>query len=298
MNIDVSIIIPIYNVSDYVEACLTSVMNQTYQGELECFLVDDCSPDNSMQKCKTLIDNYEGPITFHIISHEKNKGLSAARNTGTALSRGTYVYYLDSDDEITPNCIELLMQKVTQIPDVEMVLGFTKSIPDKAHYHFESFRDTPYIDSNKIIRKLFYPYHKIPMNACNKLISKAFLTNNNIVFMDRLIHEDELWSYFVMQHLSSIAFVFEPTYIRYYRKGSIMTTLTKEIESDSWYRILTEISKNIDLPFFIDKVKYIKRKYKDRKVGENHKERQFVILFYVLKSTIKTFILTPLRINR
>lgn len=81
MPILVSIIIPVNNVSDYVEECLQSVAAQTYTA-IECIIVDDCGTDDSMQKVESFITNYQGPITFKILHHEHNRGLSAARNTG------------------------------------------------------------------------------------------------------------------------------------------------------------------------------------------------------------------------
>ena len=83
-------------------------MRQSYT-DIECVLVDDASVDDSMVKCQKLIDEYDGPIQFRLLHHEKNRGLSAARNTGTKAATGEYVFYLDSDDEITSDCIEKMM---------------------------------------------------------------------------------------------------------------------------------------------------------------------------------------------
>ena len=71
----VSIIIPIYNVALYIEDCLKSVMRQTYQGEMECLLVDDCGTDDSMAIAERMVGEYEGPIRFKVIRHERNRGL-------------------------------------------------------------------------------------------------------------------------------------------------------------------------------------------------------------------------------
>ena len=76
----ISIIIPIYNVEEYIEECLQSVMRQTYKGEIECILVDDCGKDNSIAIAEQLIADYTGSIAFRILHHEHNRGLSAARN--------------------------------------------------------------------------------------------------------------------------------------------------------------------------------------------------------------------------
>ena len=109
-DIKISIVIPIYNVAPYVEECIQSVMNQTWKGKLECILVDDCGTDDSMKVATEKLKEYEGNIDFRVIRHERNRGLSAARNSGIDAVTGDYVYFLDSDDEITPDCIDLLVQ--------------------------------------------------------------------------------------------------------------------------------------------------------------------------------------------
>ena len=87
---NVSIIIPVYNVSLYIERCIKSVMNQTYQ-DIECILVNDASPDNSITIAERLIADYDGSIQFRILNHEHNKGQSAARNTGIKAASGDYI---------------------------------------------------------------------------------------------------------------------------------------------------------------------------------------------------------------
>lgn len=96
-----SIVIPVFNVAPYIADCLRSVMRQTYTGSMECLIVDDCGTDDSIAIAKQMIADYKGPIRFQILHHEWNRGLSAARNTGTEAATGEYLYYLDSDDEIT-----------------------------------------------------------------------------------------------------------------------------------------------------------------------------------------------------
>jgi glycosyltransferase involved in cell wall biosynthesis len=118
----VSVIVPVYQVSDYVERCIRSVMAQTYT-DIECIIVDDATRDDSIDKCEALIKEYDGPIQFRIIHHEQNRGLSVARNTGFDAANGEYVYFLDSDDYITPDCIEKLVSVVKDDPTIEMVQG-------------------------------------------------------------------------------------------------------------------------------------------------------------------------------
>ena len=112
ISVSVSIIIPVYQVEAYIEDCLRSVINQTYTGSLECVVVDDCGSDRSMELALGMIAAYTGPIRFEVVRFERNRGLSAARNAGLEHATGDYVFFLDSDDEISENCIELLASRV------------------------------------------------------------------------------------------------------------------------------------------------------------------------------------------
>ena len=78
----VSIVIPVYNVEAYIIECLESVARQTYRGEMECLIVDDCGADESIALAEDFIRSYQGDIHFQILHHDHNRGLAAARNTG------------------------------------------------------------------------------------------------------------------------------------------------------------------------------------------------------------------------
>ena len=96
--ISVSIIIPVYNVEQYIESCLLSVINQNYKGDIECVIVNDCTPDQSMVVVHKILSDYDGNILFKIVDHKENRGLSASRNSGVRVATGDYLYFLDSDD--------------------------------------------------------------------------------------------------------------------------------------------------------------------------------------------------------
>ena len=116
----ISILIPVYNVEPYMKKCIQSVMAQTYQGEIECIIVDDCGTDNSIAIAKRLIDGYNGPIEFRIIHHEHNRGLAAARNTAVAAAKGKFIIHVDSDDWIEPTMVDELVKK-QQETDADIV---------------------------------------------------------------------------------------------------------------------------------------------------------------------------------
>jgi glycosyltransferase involved in cell wall biosynthesis len=96
-DILISIIVPVYNGETYLDRCFSSITRQSYKN-IECLFVDDGSKDTSYKKLSEFTMNYSGNITFRIIRHEENKGLSAARNTGILNATGEYLYFLDADD--------------------------------------------------------------------------------------------------------------------------------------------------------------------------------------------------------
>ena len=247
-----SIIIPVYNVAPYIEDCLKSVMRQTYDGAMECLIVDDCGTDDSIPIAERMIAEYSGPIHFEILHHEHNRGLSAARNTGTLQAKGEYIYYLDSDDELMHDGITLMMDATLKYPDVELVQGYVTSVPYKSYYETEFLSDVEYIEENHWVRKGFYRLKdRLPVNAWNKLIKKTFIEDNALFFQEGLLFEDELWMFHVVKHLSKYCVVHQHTYIhRWGRKGSIMTTKTEAIWGKNWCIILNEVVHHLDTPFY------------------------------------------------
>ena len=105
VNPTISVIIPLYNSSDYIKKCIESVINQTYLN-IEIIIVDDFSQDDSILKIKTLKD-----CRIKIISHKTNKGTAAARNTGIKAARGEFVIFLDSDDYVDSDLVIKCIQE-------------------------------------------------------------------------------------------------------------------------------------------------------------------------------------------
>ena len=224
----VSIIVPVYNVAPYIEECLRSVMHQTYSGSMECLIVDDCSTDHSIAIAERLIAEYKGSIQFHILHHEHNRGLSAARNTGTLQAIGDYLYYLDSDDEITVDCIETLMAKVAEHPSVEMVQGnFCRHrLTGEAIYPIKDIQ-LPVAVNNDEVRRCYFLYRQMTVNAWNKLLKRSFIISNGISFKEGLLYEDNLWLFYMLKYLRVACFTPKITYHQKKRPNSI-TTCTGE----------------------------------------------------------------------
>ena len=107
----VSILVPIYNVSNFIERCAHSLFQQTFD-DIEYIFVNDCTPDDSVEKLQKVIEQYPNrKKQITIIQHEKNRGLAVARNTAIDNSSGKYIQHIDSDDWIEPDMIETLHQK-------------------------------------------------------------------------------------------------------------------------------------------------------------------------------------------
>lgn len=225
----ISIIIPVYNVEKYILDCLNSVINQTYSN-IECLLIDDKSPDNSIAIAKEFIKRYNGNIKFKIISHKTNQGLSAARNTGIKHSIGTYLYFLDSDDEIFPNTIEELY-KIAHISKSDFSVGDFKI--EKVNTQNETSNPYTYLPinktglyTNKDIVKAYFKNQWFAM-ACNKLISKDFLLKNSLWFPLGLLHEDIYWSFKLASCANRMSIYNSPTYIYKLRSTSITGKITE-----------------------------------------------------------------------
>lgn len=219
----VSIIIPVYNVAPYIQRCLDSVVAQTFQ-DIECILIDDCGTDNSVEIVQKYIDNYYGKIRFRFIRHEKNQGLSGARNTGIRIATGEWLYFLDSDDAISPNCLSTLLKLKDKYPDVGFVQGnLLNENGEISHYGFNNIPE--YCNNPANIEDIML--RKVITSAWNRLVKRSLLIGNDLFFPDGMIHEDMYWVYFLSKYVHAAAFSSIGTYIYYTNEGSIMTAANR-----------------------------------------------------------------------
>lgn len=251
---------PVYNVAPYVERCLLSVMRQTRPAD-ECLIIDDASTDNSVALCEQLIVNYDGPTRFTILHHDHNRGLSAARNSGTDAATGTYIYYVDSDDEMTADCLESLVVPIEHDDSIEMVMGDynidTSAMNSWRHrlgiiigiLQPRLMQDTPLeLKSNEEIRDWFYNGKKSrPVNVWNKLLKLSFIKEYKLYNKEGQFYEDGLWTYYLIRCLNHTVFIHKVTYFYHRRPGSICTgTDSDELLRHRGY-IYREIAENIVL---------------------------------------------------
>lgn len=238
----ISVVIPIYNVEDYVKRCIESVIAQTYKGEIECILINDASLDKSMSVVNDIISQYKGNIDFKVIDHKENKGLSAARNTGIRNATGEYVFFLDSDDYILSNCLEILSTPLKDFKYNFVVSNCQLDIKDKSFYSIP-LQSGGYNDKRFVFKS--FCLHYWPSMAWNKLCNLEFIRKHNLYFLEGLIHEDELWSFQIAFAAVNMFVCSEITYIYCYRPNSIVNeqstnlkhlrAYTKVLEQTSMY---------------------------------------------------------------
>ena len=271
----VSIIIPVYQVSEYVERCIRSVMAQSYT-EIECIIVNDATIDDSIVKCEALIKDYNGPIRFQIIHHKKNRGLSAARNTGFDAANGEYVYFLDSDDYITPNCIETLVSVVHNDPSTEMVQGNSMMKSDGKENPLYRLQHAIIISNNVEARQEFYKNRNIYISVWNRLLKKSFLEENGLYCREGLVFEDLLWVFSLMKHLRKAYLCEGITHYYCLRQGSILVEARPE-SVRCYVAIFNEILNNLSNGYERDEIEgyvyyFIKRYVSYVKIVPEFKE--------------------------
>lgn len=255
----VSIILPIYNVEKYIAGCIASIAAQTY-GDYDVIAVDDCCQDNSIEAMKDAMKKENmAESKVRIIRHDKNRGLSAARNTGIKASEADYVYFLDSDDTISPDCIELLVEAINKHSKAERAIDM--AIGDYAfdgpNIGCPKLSTTKELLTQKEYIKEYCKEHVYPM-AWNRLVRRQFITKNNLFFEEGLIHEDTLWNFALLKHIGYVATVNKETYIYKVRPNSIQSSddFEKHFKANSYI-----VGKLCDIQFSTRILKYNKYVY-------------------------------------
>lgn len=251
--VNISIIVPIYKVEDYICRCLESIIEQERNYiNIECILVDDCSPDNSMNIIYTFLSNYIGKIHFLIVHHDVNKGLSCARNTGFKNSSGEYILFLDSDDYLLPNSIEYFFVEMSKYQTIDIIIGNHFDEKNKTN-HFPTLKQNLYFSTNNDI--LTYAYEdKLGFYAWNKMVRRSLIAKNHISFVEGLIYEDILWSTAIYQAANSLLVLPQNTYVYKYNNSSIMHTISSKAD-----RTINSLSFITDKLFDITPDKYLSK---------------------------------------
>ena len=258
--ISISIIIPIYNSSNYIGLCIDSIFSQECEGaDIECILVNDCTPDNSMEIIYNKLNDYNGRIHFKIINFDTNRGHCAARNAGIRNSIGNYILFIDSDDAFLPGTIHYFIEGIKNHGEynVDVVMGNTFNNSDKNEImHLDC--DTPILINNSdetALRKLLS--RELFHTSWNKLVKRSFFTEHQLYFQEGIINEDLLWSYLLFRQMGNILVMPRITYT--YNKDNPLN-----ITNNSEKRIRAIIESRIQIcNIIIDTPPRLKKSYID-----------------------------------
>ena len=293
----VSIVLPVYNVEQYLRQCLDSIINQTFK-DFECICVNDGSTDSSLQ----ILQEYaKKDKRFKIISQE-NRGLSAARNTGLQMVQSPYVTFIDSDDWILDKYIEVLYKNIT-----------LRHYDIACACHQCYYEDTNDYKNSKNISKikniLYKKYTNLEdkiniidssRNVWNKIYKNSFIKENRLNFFED-IYSAEDYAFNFLSFLYTDKYVFCDDNLYFYRKRTNSLTNNDEkirIETlKSFLKIMEAlINRNFNDKLFTDI--YIKLLYYHiGKISKNVSMMNKKLLIDKTKTSIKTFIRHQKNIN-
>lgn len=237
----VSIIIPVYKVEKYILRCLESIIAQELKGTvIECLLIDDNSPDKSMDIANRFIDAYKGNIIFRCFHHDKNRGPSAARNTGILAATGDFIYFMDSDDQIVPEAISLMIKYIEKYPEVDLIEANHHFIKDDGIY--PGINKVELIQGQREILGKSY-MGKVCMCSTNKLLRRRIILNESLFFVEGIYYEDLEWINRLFHVIHSLLLIPDVIYTYMYNPSSITNTTFQHAEKsiDSFSYILEEM---------------------------------------------------------
>ncbi len=224
MNVKISVVIPVYNIAPYLKVCLSSVTEQSFR-DYEVIIVNDGSTDDSVSLAQALIT---GDDRFRIINIP-HSGLSAARNTGIANAKGKYIYFLDGDDCIRKDTLQLLYSNA-EANDLDVILfsacTFTDDINTTDHnnkYRYNGHYEGVYSGS-VLSEELVRNNDAHHCSSCMMMTRLDHLKENNLFFNEQLSYSEDSLMFIRLIPLSGrISVLDEPLYMRRYRNGSITT---------------------------------------------------------------------------
>lgn len=242
--IKVSVVIPIYNVRDYIEECLKSVVNQTLK-DIEIICVNDGTPDDSMK----IVQKYAKKDERIIIVNKENGGVSSTRNEGIKRANGELIYFLDSDDYIENNMLEetYRIMKENEL-DTLYFDSFCFCDSDDVKETFKKYdayyeRKTVYngIYDGKMLFKEMLKNGEYRASPVLQIIKRKLLLEKNIRFIEGIIHEDEAFSIEVITNSKRTMHINKKYYNRRVRSDSIMTGSKKTESMHGYFKVLLKL---------------------------------------------------------
>ena len=275
----ISIIIPIYNVEKYLEKCLDSILNQTYKN-LEIILIDDGSTDNSPNICNSYCEKDK---RIKII-HKNNEGVSSARNKGIELSTGKYIVFIDSDDYVSNEHIEVLYDCIIS-NNVDLVISNLIDISEDGIILNNEEKESFLMNKDQCLKELLSEdnfYHL----CCGNIYRKDLLEKIRFNCKYR-IAEDLDFLYRYIKQISSAYFLSKNTYYYLKREGSATNSIYSEKWNDELKICNFIISEMVELENNFHK--YAKRKYIRLNINQAYRFKLNKNQTKILKNNIKIY---------
>ena len=221
----ISVIIPVYNTEKYISKCLESIIKQTYT-DIEIICINDFSNDNSGNIIKeyTKSDN-----RIKLLEFTSNKGVSAARNSGIKISSGDYIYFIDSDDWIEKNYLEIMLDNIEKTNSDIVVNRNMVSVQNDKFYPYNFQKGQLDIPDNSFIN-IEKDTHNVSCGPCNKLYKLNLLKEHSLYFPEGYTYEDIFFHYITFAYSKKIYFFYGSEY--FYRKTDGSLTSTMILDSD------------------------------------------------------------------
>ncbi len=251
---DLSIIVPIYNVANYISRCIQSVINQDFSS-YELILVNDGSTDKSGEICDELALKYEN-IT---IIHKKNGGLSSARNAGLDRANGDYIMFLDSDDWIEQDCLSQFHRFFDQKPDLIMGRAWTIDDAGNKKEKLEYTFPTGMYTRRDFFSKVLCNEKSVSFCSPFYLYNREFLVKSKLRFFEGILHEDELWMPIVLLKSENIVVTDVFFYYHYTRIGSIMHSSNYQRSAESTLKVCKLLDSEFD-KYDLNDVKWLRNR--------------------------------------
>ena len=219
MKYDVTIGIPVFNTVDYIQRSIESALNQSYSS-IEFLIIDDGGSDGSIDIVERLQAEHHRGNDIRIIKHEHNRGVASARNRIIDEASGDYLYFMDSDDVIVENTIELMMQQVRQY-DAEIVFGSYERIEITGEKTTCQYPAIQLLGEDKLAVYAYRKYGGIEATACNSLIKTSLLREKHHRFIDTDYWEDFVFTFDLVTMIKRAVLLPDITYSYLCREASL-----------------------------------------------------------------------------
>ncbi|WP_270753633.1 glycosyltransferase family 2 protein [Leuconostoc lactis] len=241
----ISVVIPAFNVEQYIEETLLSIFQQTYQN-FEVIVVNDGSTDGTADILKKMITLYGNRL---VVLNQKNSGQGAARNKGIEVSSGEYIYFFDGDDIIENTLFQKAVNAFVD-SDVDVFFFSGKSFGNKNIDFKQNYNIVKIPNESLTSKKMFeylYVSNQLNVSPTMFVIRKKLLKDNNISFLENVLHEDNSFVLEVYHYARLVMGSEETLFYRRVRGNSIMTSLDYDKSMESYLKnieyVITRLSK-------------------------------------------------------